>query len=344
MGTVRCDLGIYGGNHAGYWEDSSPLKISFFNNIANARNLKIVINVLGNINNGPTLKVESYLGTETIDLEAINANAGVYAGNYEAEGSTYLEVTASANNNSIKTRRSISLVVYKPSTGGILADRRGSKLIIPPNAIQQEVMITAEPELGAAMPEGVELSAPAGNRWRIYSPVDQWSDPGELVLPYDEYVIEPGTENGLAIWRYSEGEWERLESLVDPVTKTVHAPVFGSGTYSVIYEGGKDYSVYLPTRSELGQNYPNPFNPTTTIPFNLATPGVIDIRIYNLIGQEVSKAGMGWYTTGNHSVVWNGRNNLGQDVASGVYICRFKVHPAGGNGEIVHSRKIVLMR
>ncbi len=68
------------------------------------------------------------------------------------------------------------------------------------------------------------------------------------------------------------------------------------------------------------QNYPNPFNPTTTIEYQLPKSGNVEIKIFNLNGQLVSKLEGTHQIQGVHTVVWDGRNSGGQTVASGMYI------------------------
>lgn len=68
------------------------------------------------------------------------------------------------------------------------------------------------------------------------------------------------------------------------------------------------------------QNYPNPFNPTTTIEYQLPKTGNVEIKIFNAIGQLVKVFENIKQCTGTHAVVWDGRNNSGQPVASGLYI------------------------
>lgn len=70
----------------------------------------------------------------------------------------------------------------------------------------------------------------------------------------------------------------------------------------------------------LSNAYPNPFNPTTTIDFTLHQNEEINLSIYNINGQLVKSLKTGIHHVGNHSVVWNGRNTLGEPVGSGVYI------------------------
>ncbi|MCG3118128.1 MAG: hypothetical protein ALAOOOJD_00267 [bacterium] len=92
------------------------------------------------------------------------------------------------------------------------------------------------------------------------------------------------------------------------------------------------------TSYELAQNYPNPFNPTTTINFALPEAGEVTLAIYNIYGQLVRQLVAGQMTAGRHSVMWNGKNERGQQVASGMYLYVLKA------GEFTAHRKLVLMK
>ncbi|MCI0708344.1 MAG: T9SS type A sorting domain-containing protein [Ignavibacteriae bacterium] len=76
----------------------------------------------------------------------------------------------------------------------------------------------------------------------------------------------------------------------------------------------------------LEQNYPNPFNPSTTIRYKLEQPGQVTLNIYDITGREVKRV-MDQYTfAGTHSVTWNGRDEAGSQVASGVYFARLNMN------------------
>ena len=74
----------------------------------------------------------------------------------------------------------------------------------------------------------------------------------------------------------------------------------------------------------LMQNYPNPFNPTTTIAYNLANKTQVQLIIYNVLGQKIKTLVNNKQTAGNHTVVWNGKNEAGVSVPSGVYFYRLE--------------------
>jgi hypothetical protein len=88
----------------------------------------------------------------------------------------------------------------------------------------------------------------------------------------------------------------------------------------------------------LKQNYPNPFNAETRIEFSIAKKAVISLDVFNLTGKHIINLYKGFIEMGNHSVVWDGKDSKGGDVASGIYLLRLQL------GENVISRKSVLIR
>jgi sugar lactone lactonase YvrE len=78
----------------------------------------------------------------------------------------------------------------------------------------------------------------------------------------------------------------------------------------------------LPSEFSLGQNVPNPFNPTTQISYALPRAGAMSLVIYNLLGQQVRVLEEGDRPAGMHRRVWDGRDDYGRELASGVYFYR----------------------
>jgi hypothetical protein len=95
----------------------------------------------------------------------------------------------------------------------------------------------------------------------------------------------------------------------------------------------------VPKVYSLAQNFPNPFNPSTRIQFALPTKGHVSLKIYNVAGQLVKTLQDGVMDAGSHEISWDGSNNLGANVASGVYF--YKIN-AGDNYE--NMKKMVLLR
>ena len=74
----------------------------------------------------------------------------------------------------------------------------------------------------------------------------------------------------------------------------------------------------------LKQNYPNPFNSTTTIEFKLPSNMAIDLKIYNILGQKVKTLVQWVEDEGTYTYIWDGKNDSGQPVASGIYILKLQ--------------------
>lgn len=101
----------------------------------------------------------------------------------------------------------------------------------------------------------------------------------------------------------------------------------------------QEIQLNLPEEFELYQNYPNPFNPTTTIGFNLAENNVkVNLIIYNVLGQKVKTLVSDVYQAGRYRAVWDGTNDAGIPVSTGVYIYRIQA------GDIVQSKKLTFIK
>jgi len=94
----------------------------------------------------------------------------------------------------------------------------------------------------------------------------------------------------------------------------------------------------IPEQFTLYQNYPNPFNPTTTLRFGLPQPSNIELKIINILGQEVATVFSGWQDMGFYEYRWSGLNDLGQQVSNGVYFAVLT------NGRAVKVRKMLLVK
>lgn len=126
----------------------------------------------------------------------------------------------------------------------------------------------------------------------------------------------------------------KLEDIDASGKSTLHGPV--------------EALVTLPDKYDLSQNYPNPFrsgatsrsagNPTTNIEYQLPKPGRVQLTIYNTLGQKVVRLVNDLREAGNHTVLWNGRDQHGNLVPSGVYHYRLE---ADG---FVSTKKMVLAK
>jgi photosystem II stability/assembly factor-like uncharacterized protein len=131
-----------------------------------------------------------------------------------------------------------------------------------------------------------------------------------------EFEIHEGT-NKIRAATYGRGIWE------SPIP-----PMVGNIT------GGNN----IPQIYKLYQNYPNPFNPQTIIRFDIASKSNVTLTVFNILGQEVRTLINSEVTSGEKSVVWDGKNNYGTIVNSGIYIYELRA------GDYRDSKKMVFMK
>ncbi|MEW6412402.1 MAG: FG-GAP-like repeat-containing protein [Candidatus Zixiibacteriota bacterium] len=113
-----------------------------------------------------------------------------------------------------------------------------------------------------------------------------------------------------------------------PVTIAVESPT----------DMDEDGLAQLPKVFGLSQNHPNPFNPETEIAFALPVASGVKLEIFNIAGQRVTTLVDADYPAGEHVVVWDGTDNGGVQVATGMYLYRIQA------GDFVSSRKMVLIK
>ena len=105
-----------------------------------------------------------------------------------------------------------------------------------------------------------------------------------------------------------------------------------------IVENIQDNSTQIVKDYKLYQNYPNPFNPSTEIKYQVLNQSKVVIKIYDVLGNEVNTLVNQEMSSGTFNTVWNGDNNFGSKVTSGVYFCRIEA------GAYIQTIKLMLMK
>ncbi|NOZ75630.1 MAG: T9SS type A sorting domain-containing protein, partial [FCB group bacterium] len=142
-----------------------------------------------------------------------------------------------------------------------------------------------------------------------------------------------------AIYYSADGiGWEELPSINDGnqvITWTDELGYFKLGNQTIIVPGL--------TSIETNYPYPNPFNPVTTVVFDIGFADgpdqEVEIAVFNILGQHVNTLLTGYQPIGQHRIQWNGRDQSGQAVSSGVYFIQLQ-----SNKGRVKSRKVMLLR
>lgn len=137
------------------------------------------------------------------------------------------------------------------------------------------------------------------------------------------------------IFRPSEGGlFSSLLNLTSDDPNALHTEIALMGLASTVDNDDN----LNPMVTALKGNYPNPFNPTTTIAFSLSDASPVKIEIYNILGQKVTTLVNSQLAAGQHNVSWNGRDDNGRGVASGVYFYKMSA------GRYTSTKKMIMMK
>ncbi len=100
----------------------------------------------------------------------------------------------------------------------------------------------------------------------------------------------------------------------------------------------------LPAHFALSQNFPNPFNPTTTIKYALSEAGLVHLEIFNVLGQKVRTLIQARQAPGTYRINWDGSDEQGKRLSSGVYIYVLRVQRSKGTTAFLQKRKMILIK
>ena len=174
---------------------------------------------------------------------------------------------------------------------------------------------------------------------------------GECLLDADAFV---GTDQDPNPYFYLDSDNQVLVlnagdtlHIGDQIATAQGIFTFSFGTYKIEIRDMTDLGYEVGVRSdiaaapltyELKQNFPNPFNPETRIYFTIPETQKVQLYIYNMLGQQVRQLVDSEYAAGRHVVNWNGRNDAGALLPSGVYFYRIKA------GDFIEHKKMTLMK
>jgi hypothetical protein len=175
-----------------------------------------------------------------------------------------------------------------------------------------------------------------------------------VAVPFDQFCEDNGTSTAQFVPLADIADY--IDSLNQAagtgVVLSLNWTVFASdgvneteasnGPLSVTFDAGwvlgVDEEMGIPDVFALQQNYPNPFNPVTTIRFDVPQESHIRMDIYNLLGQRVRTLVNSDMRAGYHAISWNGTNDMGKPLSSGMYI--YSLH----SSEFTSVKKLVLMK
>ena len=250
-------------------------------------------------------------------------------------------------------------------------DQTRGKAVLP-----TAILGTADFDVHDVNPESITLNGVSPLRWSyedVSTPADKSNDScactedgpdgfADLTLKFDRNAIEatlvnPPTKDGMltaAATITPDEEWDVLlagdgekgpmsrERMILVVQGKLNdsTPVEGYDCVQFMSKGGATATRLdeAPGELLLGANHPNPFNPTTIIEYSLPSQTMVTIEIFNVLGQRVRTLVNETKPAGSHQAEWNGADDRGNPVSTGVYLYRFQA------GEVVQTKKMLLIK
>ncbi|MBL7994242.1 choice-of-anchor B family protein [bacterium] len=291
---------------------SLSLTTSLYQNSLLTKYVDIIVTSDVDLTGAPTVKLWRTTDTTVIAMSVISQN--VYKGSYafDADGIYKIRTRAVSYRGQDSTKeRTYSVSLAKPGIPVVLKSADGlARLQILDNSVSEETCFILNNET-------------IKNETAYYfGPTNEFSSTIRVEIQYDPARF--AETDKLFIFRYEDGQWQRLESLVLPKYNKVVANVNKLGVFKV----DEDYEMTahnLVVKSyNLKQNYPNPFNPSTTIEYDMPEDGRLSIVVYNLLGQKVRTLYDAQRSAGRYTVIWDGRHDNGREAASGIYLYRLQ--------------------
>jgi hypothetical protein len=296
----------------------------------------------------PSLSVD--LGG-TVEVQLKNVAENVWVGSYIISGDGIATLTVSgtdlAGNEETDTSNSFSAQTVLAKAPAPIESADGKlNLDIPSGAFDKDTIVTITPVItntsliqnleGAELAPGLNELEPVGGQYLIWPKDANLLSKATLSMRYEGKLS--GKRVCIYRWNGAASKWEYVDSSVDGKSGTVSATTGRFGVFGLYIV---PLRAVIPEVTELLQNYPNPFNPETWIPYKLSVPAEVELRIYGISGQLVRALRLGQckpgtYTDKNRAVYWDGKNENGEAVSSGIYFYHLTA------GKSVFVRKMVV--
>jgi|GEM_PF-2763506 len=210
--------------------------------------------------------------------------------------------------------------------GTVTDDASAVTLEIPANALTDTTTIViSRIENPPALPDTV---SGLGLDLHFWPDGLQFNEAVTLSIPYTQALLDSAGVSDpmdLAVYYFSSttGNWTRLAVVAvsnELLQVEIHELCYLSlGCSPAAQTAVGDGNALAPEQFQLAQNFPNPFNPETHIAFTTAEPGEVSLIVFDVRGKAVRTLKEGQLNAGHHNAVWQGRDDAGNTVSSGVY-------------------------
>ena len=253
--------------------------------------------------------------TTRVEMKKVLQETEVYRGRMVfSKAGTYTIRTRSValiNNADTTQERSFAVTLAKPQLAtSVQTTDRQATLFIPARAIEAPTYFMAD--------------VVQENQQTVYrfGPARTFTTPLTLEIKFDPDTFSQPEK--IFAFRRSGTTWEKLPTAVLLQSRTVKLQVQQLGDFKLQEVPDFSGSNLVPEAYALRQNYPNPFNPSTTIEYDIPESAEVTLTVYNALGQVVRTLYRGKQQAGRYRIIWDGRDEHGGRVASGIYFYQLK--------------------
>ncbi|MDZ7262721.1 MAG: T9SS type A sorting domain-containing protein, partial [candidate division KSB1 bacterium] len=339
---------------SGFPDGGKPsLKMKFFQDPALSQFLDVIILSSEKLK---SLTITADVGDSIQSLPVMRLDSVnfVYKGDYTFHASDTVRFTARGTDlagNVGQIERTMNVQIVSSQKGGSIASLdQKLTLNFQPQSLARTTFITLVEQSTDIQPTELQPVSPI---YQFGPKGETLQKPSTLIFNYPEEKVKAELRFTGIYFRMTSGEdWALLESHIDTVAGIVTAEVSQLGEYALFLTSNADPRLIhiVPHIFQLFPNYPNPFNSETVIQYHLPMnsikasdiPGSVEqkvtLKIYNLLGQEVRTLVDEFQKPGSYTIHWDGRDNNGNPVTSGVYFYKMNA------GKYQQTRKMAVVR
>ena len=270
---------------------------------------------------------------EPIVVDAVGSVADMWVGNVrvsnDVTGTVVLAATGITQDSRVALSDTLRLRIEHATLRSVFSMSHGDVSVsLPAGGVTAPSAVALIPERREAVRSKPVADGfqPISDAYLVYATDAEVQRAGEIAFAMRETVEGAGIyrwDEGTSAWIWVGSQW-RNGWLV--------------GQFEAFGRYGAFVDLHRAPAPALHQNFPNPFNPQTTIRFEMPNAGDIRMGIYNALGQTVRTLITGYVPAGQHVVVWDARDDFGQQVGAGIYLYRLEM-----DGRAI-TRKMMLLK
>jgi hypothetical protein len=258
---------------------------------------------------------------------------------FSASGSASISVLASSllEEDTVATRDFSVELIGTGKMDRLVSTDQKLEVLFPQGSVKEEIYatcISVSQDSRYRLEQQSEMMA-YGEAYQL-GPSTSFDQDLTISFPLDQFELKNEEKTLFSVFKYEDGKWSKQKSFLDG--NSVCAKVKSLGIYQLIYDPRGKHIAGKPETFELFQNQPNPFNPETQIRYDLPVSGHVRLAIYNILGQKVRILVDEIQDAGHKSVIWDGRDDGGRDVASGIYFYKIEME------NFEKTKKMVLLK